>query len=258
MEAVQSYSLRMLRELAFLPLWKYVAISTLIASVPFLLIQHAIMEIILWMMSAVTGWFDVELASPISMGAAFLLGSFLFTAVSPFLGHFFLPLLAIVQVFFIARYLREYAEEFLPGKISMRISFARDILIVVKWTILKWLLFILLHPLHHIPLVGLSLSVTISMLWFLAIYIEIVLRSASVNESRRSFIKSQGTQLFWISISGMAIVYVLLAFVGVASVAVPPIRVPITVAITAILMAGGLMSASELLEIASAHQRQNR
>lgn len=257
-QTVDSQHSRMTREFFFLPLWKYTAISAVIASVPFLLLQHVIVEGVSWVATAAASWFGYELASSVAFTTSVLIGSFLFSAVMPFIGHFFLPILALVQVFVLTRYLQAYATEFLPGQVRLRPSLARDLWIVAKWTIIKWILFVILHPIQHIPLFGLAMSVTISTIWIMMIYVEIALQASCSRYGRRSFIKSQGAKLFWFAILGMAISYILLAIVGIVSVTLPGVRAPLTVLVSAIVMAGGLMSASELLELVVAHERGQR
>lgn len=166
----------------------------------------------------------------------------------PLIGHLFLPIVAFVQIFFIRSYLEEYSNQFYNESSAVRQNIFEDMTIVIKWTLLKWLLFIIFQPIYHIPLFGLVLSIVVSTCWLLLIYSEIVSRSIGQHDKRRSFLKEYGVRIFWMSMLGLFVFYMFFGFVGFVAVAMPPARIPLTVTLIAVLMCGGLTWGSSIFD----------
>jgi len=202
---------------------KYSVLSILGASAFIALVGHFVLDFGIHSVLALPV-IEKWLPTSVGIGAGFIsfvLSFLLFSLAMPLFAAILFPLSSFCQLLLAESFAVEFQQRHFPEVPPNMSSTWTNILILVKWTLVKLALFFVLLPLLHLPLLGIAIHIFLVTLWITLIYFEIV--------ARRYFVKLEYRKVFWKNFHRLCIIslfsvitnYILLWLLGFLGFAFP-------------------------------------
>lgn len=228
---------------------KFSALSILAASAFIMLIGHIVLDLgihSILSLSTIEKWLPTSVG--VDTGAiSFLLSVLLFSFAMPLIATTLFPLTAFFQLLlaepFALAFQRKYYPENSPGASSL----STNILILVKWTLVKLIMFIALLPVLHIPALGLAVHIFLLTLWITVIYFEVVARRYLTSRGYWRVFRQNFHNLCIISVWAVVANYALMWLLGFFGLVLPALRPLILLIIVALNITANYLLMAEFI-----------
>jgi len=206
--------------------WKYSIFSLLVASASLSIVGHLILH------SGVEATFSSDLVQNILPNSfknwsgiiSFLTALILFSAATPVISALIFPTMAFFQVIFFSIFANAYEKNNIPSAKSLHTPMIVNVLVLLKWSIAKGIIFILLLPLFHIPILGVAVHLTLIGIWITLVFYELVARRYFGAHGYWRELKCRLPELFKAALIGVTIGYISVTILIFLSIAIPLLK----------------------------------
>lgn len=247
---VQSYFHRVKSSVHDTAVWKYSLISLVVAGTILSIVSRVVIKG--WLSTIFDFALPADEAASQAVGIAKIVASsLLFLYTLPTIATLVLTFSVFIQVFFVAAFLKSSNQVPPSTATNGRLGPLGSLGIYLKWTAVKTLMFIVLVPIFHVPLLGTVFHMAFTTVWMALLYHNLVRRCCPDGRGFFEAFRADFWDVFRISAVAMIISYAAIWIFGYFSVLISPFRPLFLLAIGAVVLFANFVLVAELANLLS-------